>query len=768
MFNWINNFLIKSVLCFLLLSPLTVLAYDEVVYEKNIEVLESSVSKLNTHKYSSEDLSEWTRLAIDIKSTSEICISEKNDILLALKESIKSLGEVVAGEDENVSTVRGLISNDKNQVEKSIADCKAHLLSVNEIEKQLDVAKSHDLDRVYFSRQESVFELLGRFINNPTKLFSESSEFIVDDSGIKYIQLTEWITGGVVLVVVMFFSLRIRKELKRISENRVWNNDLDNLILHSSLTVISRYIPYILVPIFSYLFLIYISYDMQQTLFISQLALALSLYFFCVAVTHFILSPVAPAKPILKDMGDILLKASHRLRVLYLIALLGYLAFYTVFSDSLTETNLQLLRYVFSLFVVINLVWTIRVLIDHKKLPKISWVSQAVNLVLILTLISEWNGYINLSIAVRGGVLVSFILLMAFFAITKVFQLVFNSLDNGSNKICRRIRKKLAVEEGDGIPGLIWIRMTVSAVLWGVFIILLVKIWDVNGGVLTQLKNYIINGFLIGDSRIVPVKIIAALVLFSVLLVITGWLKKQLEKNWLNLLNIDSGARDAVVTIAGYLMFLIAVLVGLNAAGFDFGNIAIVAGALSVGIGFGLQNIVNNFVSGLILLFERPIRKGDWVQVGSTEGFVENIQIRSTLIRTFDNSDVIVPNSELISNQVTNWMLSSKKGRAIVPVGVAYGSDIEQVRDILLKIAEDNDQLIHGENRWAPKVLFRGFGDSSLDFELRVFLNEISGRLVVISDLNFAIDKAFREANIEIPFPQRDVHVVSKTDIDDI
>jgi small-conductance mechanosensitive channel len=208
-------------------------------------------------------------------------------------------------------------------------------------------------------------------------------------------------------------------------------------------------------------------------------------------------------------------------------------------------------------------------------------------------------------------------------------------------------------------------------------------------------------------------------------------------------------------------MFVIAALAALSVAGFNFGNIAIIAGALSVGIGFGLQNIVNNFVSGLILLFERPIRRGDWVQVGTTEGYVQDIRIRSTRIQTFDRSDVIVPNSELISNQVTNYMLGDVRGRAIVRVGVAYGSDVEKVRDILTRVAEEHELVVLDGTSPEPTVLFRGFGDSSLDFELRVHLYEIDRRLSTISDLNFAIDKAFREEGVEIPFPQRDVHVKS-------
>ena len=208
---------------------------------------------------------------------------------------------------------------------------------------------------------------------------------------------------------------------------------------------------------------------------------------------------------------------------------------------------------------------------------------------------------------------------------------------------------------------------------------------------------------------------------------------------------MGQGARDAMVTITGYIMFLIAALAGMSAAGFDFSNIAIIAGALSVGIGFGLQNIVNNFVSGLILLFERPVRKGDWIAVGGTEGVVTDIQIRSTRIQTFDRSDVIVPNSELISNQVTNWVLSNRSGRAIVPVGVAYGTDTGKVRDILMAIAEENENVLKTGRFPAPTVLFREFGDSSLNFELRVFLRDVDNRLSVISELNFAIDKSFRE-----------------------
>ena len=196
---------------------------------------------------------------------------------------------------------------------------------------------------------------------------------------------------------------------------------------------------------------------------------------------------------------------------------------------------------------------------------------------------------------------------------------------------------------------------------------------------------------------------------------------------------MERGAREAVATISGYLGVALALFVSLSITGVEFGKLAIIAGALSVGIGFGLQNIVNNFVSGLILLFERPIKTGDWIVVGNTEGYVKKISIRSTQIQTFDQADVIVPNSDLISGQVTNWMLRDARGRIRVPIGVAYGSDTALVEKLLLEVAHKHPLVITSSIAPEPKVLFIDFGDSALMFELRVFIVNIDhGRFFII------------------------------------
>jgi small-conductance mechanosensitive channel len=212
----------------------------------------------------------------------------------------------------------------------------------------------------------------------------------------------------------------------------------------------------------------------------------------------------------------------------------------------------------------------------------------------------------------------------------------------------------------------------------------------------------------------------------------------------------------------------IAILVALTFAGISLTHLAIVAGALSVGIGFGLQNIVNNFISGIIMLVERPVRHGDWIMVGSTEGLVERISIRTTTIRTFDRADVIVPNSDMISSQVTNWTLGNTWGRIKIPIGVGYSSDVETVIATLLEVAGNHPDVVKGNLELSdPYALFLEFGDSSLNFELRAYIGNINRCMHVISDLNRAINAEFNKKGIEIPFPQRDVHFRNSIQVED-
>ncbi len=263
-------------------------------------------------------------------------------------------------------------------------------------------------------------------------------------------------------------------------------------------------------------------------------------------------------------------------------------------------------------------------------------------------------------------------------------------------------------------------------------------------------------GFDVGGVHISPTKILIAISLFIGLLFATRLLQRWLQATWLHPSRIDTGLANSIYTGVGYIGYTIAALVAVSYSGFDITNLAIVAGALSVGIGFGLQSIVNNFVSGLILLVERPIKVGDWISVGGYEGHVRRISVRSTEIETFNRSSVIVPNSELISGSVTNRTHRNALGRVEIAVGVGYDSDPQQVKDLLEKVASESALILKFP---APLVSFDNFGASSLDFTLRAYLADVNKSVSAASDLRIRIFNALKDAGIEIPFPQYDVHL---------
>lgn len=304
-----------------------------------------------------------------------------------------------------------------------------------------------------------------------------------------------------------------------------------------------------------------------------------------------------------------------------------------------------------------------------------------------------------------------------------------------------------------------WSALLVNVALCFAILPGLLVLFGVPASNMRDLAQQALFGFNIGGVKIPSVaNFLVAVVTFILILALTKLAQKGFKKGLFAHSQIDSGVQNSLITLIGYAGLVVALFVSISSIGIDLSNLALIAGALSVGIGFGLQSIINNFVSGLILLFERPIKVGDWIVTASGEGTVKKISVRSTEIETFDRSSIIVPNSELISSTVTNWTHKDRIGRIKVPVGVSYNADPERVRAILLKCAEDHPLIVKYPE---PFVIWQEFGASSLDFELRAYLANISDGMQTRSELRFAIFKALADAGIEIPFPQQDIHVKS-------
>jgi potassium-dependent mechanosensitive channel len=388
-----------------------------------------------------------------------------------------------------------------------------------------------------------------------------------------------------------------------------------------------------------------------------------------------------------------------------------------------------------------------------------------------------WQGWLFTSMAVTTG-LILFAMLLGYESLARfvgshvvstagllwimyLLHLAAESLSSVS-VISGPIDDDLGEEEQNDAPSLLTLRIIASLLLdiaiiaVGVTILLLLWRFD-----WVEVKGWIQAAFFgvqFGSLSISLQSILIALGVFALGLVLTRfvqrWLTGRVFVGW----RAESGLHESVRIGIGYLGFVLAALAGVSYLGVDFSNLAIVAGALSVGIGFGLQSIFNNFVSGLILLVERPIKIGDYIQVGGQEGTVKKISVRSTEIETIHRQTVIIPNATLITDPVTNWMHADKSCRLDIAVGVDYGTDVELLRSTLLEVAHGH----RGVLKSPPAIVhFANFGDSALNFELRVFLRDVRDRIKSSSELHFAILKALGDAGISIPFPQRDIHIKS-------
>jgi small-conductance mechanosensitive channel len=382
-------------------------------------------------------------------------------------------------------------------------------------------------------------------------------------------------------------------------------------------------------------------------------------------------------------------------------------------------------------------------------------VRMAVAALAALAMVAFASGYLRLGFYLIDNLVVTAAVLGALFIVRGLFRDLIELLPTASAKNRRTLVPRV-IRLG---TMRMWALMVLDPLLAIVAVYLVVPSWGLPRAEISRWIGAVLQGFDIGGVTISLIDIALALVVFVAVLIASRMLRTALDERILPKTTLDIGIRNSVAVGVGYLGIVFAFLVAVSVLGLSLSNIAIVAGALSVGIGFGLQNIVNNFVSGLILLFERPIKVGDWVVVGGHEGYVRRINVRATEIETFQRSAVIVPNSEMLSTALVNWTHKDKLGRVEVKVGVAYGSDCQRVHDTLMACAEERSDLMSWPR---PFVIFRDFGDSALEFMLYVYVRDVDRRMRVASELRFAIERAFRARGIEIPFPQRVVHLAGR------
>lgn len=719
-------------------AKLTIAERNLVIWQKNKDIpsLEDLILQSSQHEQLAQN-----------------CVSETEKQKTQADDAIQSLGKQETTEDYAIRQKRNELNSQIQTTTKRIAQCRLIILRTSTLQKAARDTIQQDLKERMFAKQTSLFSSIEHIAFNPPLIQSEIQNLIslsqslnINWDNLRY-ALAYSLTGGILGAFWLYYRNRRKLATQKPPEiasptlYSVWESGL-------------KLMPLILSSSFGYL---YFSYYPPGHQVIQQLILYILLATISYAVMRAPLVgdiAIDGFTPLAKGEG---IRLQVYVKLLMITGLLGLLLNSSFFDNANSEL-VNIARIILGTLVglaVSALIWRLSnhfLLIQRMRLK---WLTI---IVLLVAIGSLWLGYRNFAEFLCYGTLGTLFILMILWLLQHIPSELGDGLDSGKTVWQRQLRQRLEVPEGQLFPGLIWLRLAIVIALNSIALLALLRLWGVSEQNIILLLNKLVNGFQIGDLTLEPIRILSGVLVAGILISFSQFFKKYLAESWLKKTNLSRGTRDAMTTISGYIGIILAAIIGLSIAGLKFQNLAIIAGALSVGIGFGLQNVVNNFVSGLILLFERPIRRGDWIRVGTAEGYVKDISIRSTTIQDFDRADIIVPNSELISGRVTNLFLNDSYGRVIIPLRVAYGTDVEKLMNLLVSLTKGNNDIIHNQSDMRPQALFRSFGESALNFELRFFIRNVELKSQVTSQTLVAIEKSFRENNIIIPYPQYVVH----------
>lgn len=716
---------------------------------KQLDIAESDF--LQPGVKSTRRLDSLNATAAGLEQRAQACISQHAQQQAQTQQAIDSLGSASPDEDAEVKRKRKELSEQKQQVEKTLSQCRLLGLRATTLLDETRTTRQAILKQQLFARADSVLDYLYVILLEPGVWKTEIAGFLQTLSHPPFHWRNLWMALGyglAGLLAGLFWSWHKRRQYREALPTihatsptlaAVWLSLLRIMppVLFAGLAALSlRFAPPGVPVVFQFmqtLLLFSLSYGILRSLLRKTMQV----------------EGVVPADR----------QAAGRLygwaRLLIIATLIGVVLHSPLFDSATPESALPsslvgLLRLALGTLVGVTLARLVWLMSGHFLFLQRSRLHVLSVATLLVAVVSLWLGYRNFSVFLFTGVFGSLFLLLAAWLILKIAGEIFDGLDEGHSSWQQRWRQQLGLKNGQPVPGLIWLRLTITLVVAGLLLILLLRLWGMPEQDFTLLLTKLASGFKIAGFTLEPLRIVSGLLVLALLVSLTHVFKKNLAESWLKRTTLSWGAREAITTVSGYSGILLAILLGLSVAGIQFENLAIIAGALSVGIGFGLQNIVNNFVSGLILLLERPIRKGDWIKVGNAEGYVRDISIRSTTIQTFERSDIILPNSELITKPVTNMMLNDRIGRLVIAVTVDHVADSAAVMSILQTVAEAHPGVIKDRPDLKINAFFREFNDIGLVFELRCFIREIETRLRVTSDLNLAIDTAFRQQGIHL------------------
>ena len=700
----------------------------EVKEQKNTE------QQISTYQLQLDEM--WKALPKDTESLTVIqktqallsILSEKSEVLIKFnglrQEQIKELSEI--------SKAFSKLSNQFN--EHFTARKQTDIFQRDQSPLQLKNLKSlnAEADRLLKAVQES---LSWEFIR------SEAVE-LWDATGFSLISL------GLLLAVMLFLLMRLHVYLHQLQARPFW---IDNPAHHLALRLVNRSIFLSGITFYLY-FLTYINNLIFSTPSI-QLVVNLLLIWLLTGWAKDSLKFLTKTKswlspPTLAGPLKFLIKFIRYFAILY--ALTAW-----VLDPSSLTLLLGRLFFEICLFVWCGIFWrAYRFATDEEKTHLKRAIKSAVLLlvhVIALTgLVMELIGY--------GALSLYWFQAWGWTAIALLWWGLFLLITIEWDQVREREPGKRKEEYEAVVFPMHWLMVRLSQFVWIVTLVFAVILaWGGRQAVIMKILQALAHPFDIGSMKLSVLGLIYAVLTLLATHALTRMWRYVFHRKFLAPSGMEIGLQDSITTLTVYIIWVLGILFALHAFGLNVATLAIAFGALGIGLGFGLQNIFNNFLSGIILLIERPIQVGDDIEINGKWAVVKKINVRATIVQTYDNASLIIPNSEFISQQLTNWSFKDKSLRRNIMVGVAYGSDTGLVRRTLLEIAEQNPKV---RRHPKPDVLFTDFGDSSLNFNLRIWTH-VDYMLAVETEIRFEIDRLFRERNIEISFPQRDIHIRS-------
>lgn len=647
------------------------------------------------------------------------------------------------------------LAEKKAYYEKRYSDCRLFVFDAQEASATLKLAAIKLSSHTLLKRNTPPWEFLNEGKTPPIPEFNFSKFY----NGTGLLNLSN--ANAIILIILLMSCVAIGALIDKLVDH--WFET--HLTCPDNLKALGKAIKLFATPLLLlgtlFLFFNFCFWQISPTPILQQLTYQLLIYTTIVSLATYFFYPLQGNYTPLEIKKPLAIMLHERLILTATLLLLAYALPLFFEEKNIPVITFEFIQTVFITLIALSMVWFFWVFtylptIRHGKFSIALLLRGILIVFLISMLFTIWLGFERLSLFIIKNILVTFVVLGISIGVLWVLRELFELIENEEFTTSQKVRSFFGVRPNKKLHEISLLKISIYIIVITLFIYIIASNWGVTERLAGTFAENLIHGFTLANFAIHPGRILLAVILFAIILLIGRTIAANITRR--EQFRNKQDTQVAIASIIIYFSFSIALIIALIATGINFTSLAIIAGALSVGIGLGLQGIVNNFASGIILLLERPFKPGDRISIGDKEGIVKRIRVRSTQITTAAKEDIIVPNSDLVTKQITNYMFRDRFWRLTCNVNVAHGNNPELVKSVLLEIATQHPDVVkEGSN--APMVLFKGFDDSNLLFELLCVIQDVNKKLLVTSDLYFAIDAEFKKYRIPLATPQRDVHV---------